>query len=90
MEAVVVVGVVPAQRLRRNVALFVAIRHIFDRPDGRLAHARIVGMQLPIPGHNVSAAVSTHEMRHQTVAVIRPDCGDLQTERVHAPHALAA
>ena len=63
---------------------------IVDGLDRRLAHLRIVGVQLAVRRDDVLAAVGDHEMREQVVAVVRSDRGDLQAKRVDLPHALGA
>ena len=87
---VIVVGVVPAQRLRRHIAVLVKTRHELDRVYRRLAHLRIVGVQLAVLGDDIQTAVRNQEVVEQIVAVVRSDRGDLQADGVHLAHALGA
>ena len=90
MVGVIVVGVVPAQCLRRHIAFLVQTRHELDRAYRRLAHLRIVGVQLAVLGDDIQAAVRNQEVVEQIVAVVRSDRGDLQADGVHLAHALGA
>ena len=84
---VIVVGIVPAQRFRRDEAFFVGVGHELDRVNRGLPHFGIVGVQHSVFGNDPGAAVGVHEMLEQVVAVVRPDGGDLQADAVNLAHA---
>ena len=88
MEAVVVVRIVPAQRLGRYVALLVGVGQVGDGLDRRLAHLGVVGVQPTIRRDHI-APVGDHEGLEQAVTVVWPDRRDLQAKRVNLAHALA-
>ena len=90
VEAVVVVGIVPAQRLRRHHAFLVQVGHEFHRLNRRFADLRVVGVQLAIRGDDAFAAIGDQKMPEHVIAVVRTNRGDLQAKRINVAHALGA
>src|SRR5271169_4887075 len=57
MERIVVVGVIPAQRPRRNVAVLVGLGDVRDRLDRGFLDLRIVKMDLAVLGDDAVASI---------------------------------
>ena len=89
MEGIVVIGVVPIDRPRRHKAFLVGRRRISQRLERRLAHLRVVEMQLAVIGDDVLAAIGDQERVEQGVGVVAGRV-ELETEGIDMTHALGA
>ena len=89
VEGIVVVGVVPADDPRRDIAFFEWRRQLDQRLDRRLAHLGIVRVELTVRGDKVLAAIGDHEMvkGHDRVEAV---AGQLVAIGVDVAHPLRA
>jgi hypothetical protein len=71
VKCVIVIGVVPTQRLWRHIALLVGSRQIRTRLDCGLADYRIVGVQLAVSCHDALTTVGNQECVEQKIAICR-------------------
>jgi hypothetical protein len=62
MERIVVVGIVPVDRARRDVALLVQLDHFLQRLDHPFLDLRVLGMQLAVGSDDIQPAISDQEI----------------------------
>src|SRR5215469_12697381 len=90
MEGVVVVGIAPVERARRDIALLVSGGDVSDCLDHGLFDSRIVEMRPPIGSDNAHSVIGSEKIREHLIAVGWAIGGWLQAQGIDATHALAA
>ena len=85
MKCIIVVGVVPVDRTRRDETVLIGGGDIVQCFDYRFAHLRIVGMKPPVLGDDILSAISDQKViekgvwidtvgRHLKSNAVHPAC----------------
>ncbi len=86
MERIVVVGVVPVDRARRDVAALVHARESIERLVDGVLYLWLAGMEFAVGGDDIDATIGDQELRQRRVGIVA-DRADDKSRRIGVPHA---